>query len=86
MKPEILEHQIAHASYLTVERLRIRLTDGACRSRTDRRRKATDSGSCATPAATRPLRLFFFCFSRDRQVPSLEWLEFEGGVISALFQ
>src|ERR1700730_5806335 len=63
MKPEILEHQIAHASYLTVERLRMRLTDGACRSRTDRRRKATDSGSCATPAATRPLRLgYFFCF------------------------
>ena len=27
MKPEILEHQIAHASYLTVERLRMRLTD-----------------------------------------------------------
>jgi nudix-type nucleoside diphosphatase (YffH/AdpP family) len=29
MKPEILERQIAHAGYLTVERLRIRLTDGA---------------------------------------------------------
>ena len=29
MKPEILERQIAHAGYLTVERLRLRLTDGA---------------------------------------------------------
>jgi hypothetical protein len=29
MKPEILERQIAHAGYLTVERLRMRLTDGA---------------------------------------------------------
>jgi transposase len=27
MKPEILERQIAHAGYLTVERLRMRLTD-----------------------------------------------------------
>jgi Bacterial regulatory helix-turn-helix protein, lysR family len=34
-------------------------------------RKAADSGFCATPAATRPLRqvtFFFCCFSRDRQV------------------
>ena len=29
MKPEILERQIAYAGYLTVERLRMRLTDGA---------------------------------------------------------
>src|ERR1700730_19402875 len=29
MKPEILERQIAHAGYITVERLRMRLTDGA---------------------------------------------------------
>src|ERR1700730_13595168 len=29
MKPEILERQIAHAGYVTVERLRMRLTDGA---------------------------------------------------------
>ena|SRR5437660_7273403 len=29
MKPEILERQIARAGYLTVERLRMRLTDGA---------------------------------------------------------
>jgi len=29
MKPEILERQIAHAGYLTVERLQMRLTDGA---------------------------------------------------------
>src|SRR5947208_12187487 len=29
MKPEILERQIAHAGYLTVERLRMRRTDGA---------------------------------------------------------
>jgi hypothetical protein len=29
MKPEILERQIAHADYLTVERLRMRLSDGA---------------------------------------------------------
>jgi 8-oxo-dGTP pyrophosphatase MutT (NUDIX family) len=28
MKPEILERQIAHAGYVTVERLRMRLTDG----------------------------------------------------------
>jgi hypothetical protein len=29
MKPEILERQIAYAGYITVERLRIRLTDSA---------------------------------------------------------
>ena len=29
MKPEILERQIAHAGYVTVERLRMRLSDGA---------------------------------------------------------
>jgi hypothetical protein len=29
MKPEILECQIAHAGYVTFERLRMRLTDGA---------------------------------------------------------
>ena len=29
MKPEIFERQIAYAGYLTVERLRMRLTDGA---------------------------------------------------------
>ena len=28
MKPEILERQVAHAGYLTVEHLRMRLTDG----------------------------------------------------------
>ena len=36
MKPEILERQerqIAHAGYITVERLRMRLTDGAVVSR-----------------------------------------------------
>ena len=29
MKPEILERQIAHAGYITVEQLRMRLSDGA---------------------------------------------------------
>ena len=29
MKPEIFERQIAYAGYLTVERLRMRLTNGA---------------------------------------------------------
>jgi hypothetical protein len=29
MKPEILERQIAHTGYVTVERLRMRLSDGA---------------------------------------------------------
>jgi hypothetical protein len=39
MKPEILERQIAHAGYLTVERLRMRLTDGAEVSREVERRR-----------------------------------------------
>ena len=29
MKPEILEREIAHEGYLTVQRLRVRLADGA---------------------------------------------------------
>jgi hypothetical protein len=36
---------------------------GRSRSRTDRRRKATDSGICTTPAAARSLRLGYFFFS-----------------------
>src|ERR1700730_19285156 len=53
----------------------------------------TDSGSCATPAAPRPLRLgyfFYFCFSRDRQS---SWLSVVrnlptalGGSLEAVFE
>jgi hypothetical protein len=48
MKPEILERQIAHAGYVTVERLRMRLTDGAEVSREVERH-----GECCCGAALR---------------------------------
>jgi nudix-type nucleoside diphosphatase (YffH/AdpP family) len=49
------EHEGNHRCRAAARRAR-----GRCRSRTDLRRKATDSGTCATPAAARPLCLGYF--------------------------